>query len=787
MRDAAQRLAARGFRLLPVAGKIAMLEKWPERASIEAEFLDKWWAVKKPPNIGIATGKGSGVFVLDVDPKKGGERALAELEAKHGKLPKTVTAITGSAGFHCYFRHVEGLRNSANQVGNGIDIRADGGYVVAPPSTHPDGGKYAWAPERSPEETPIVDAPEWLVHLAMHGQVVARVTDVSKLGAPVPQGERHRMMVSLAGHLLNYGFDGEMALETLSLFWAKRCEGEPHRGEIERTVKSALQTFERNPPRLGMSAKDCIDISSSEDIGGEIDAIFSKYRHQVVGHPNSTELHRHNSRPEIVLSGALGRNVEALDAVLSQDGKVFHAATGLMELVTDVDGSTKLKQFEALQSRASSLARWYVMKKGDRVEVNPPPDAAHELANVNATGHIKRISGVSNFPALLPGGRYRAQTGLDEETGVFFALDKSLEGLQLPERPALAEACAAVDTLMDPLCDFPFTSERDRAAWLAALLTPLARRAIDGPVPMALFSANLRGSGKSKLCDVISLVVSGSLMPRGAYADDDAEMRKTILAMAIESRAMCLFDNVDRVIGCSSLDAALTGDSVDGRVLGKNVTATVPWKCSLFATGNNLSVRGDTVRRVIRCEISSKDDRPEYRTGFKYPDLFRTVRARRIELLKAALIILKHHFDQGAEMPGHRPAFGSYESWSAVVRGAVLRSMGVDPYEPPAIEEDDEAQAYRHFLVCLKRAGTPLTTKSILEAVEASGSEESVWYGSEEALRQMAQLAPRETLDSVLLGHVLKRFLGRPCSGVGMLQRRTVAARARVFFVGDIG
>jgi putative DNA primase/helicase len=119
-------------------------------------------------NIGIATGTVSDCFVLDIDGKQG-EQTLAELISRHGGLPNTPTAKTGK-GFHYYFRYPRYylVRNLAGKdvKGNpmpGIDLRGDGGYVVAPPSIHPSGAEYEWLV--SPWDAPLAEAPLWLIDL----------------------------------------------------------------------------------------------------------------------------------------------------------------------------------------------------------------------------------------------------------------------------------------------------------------------------------------------------------------------------------------------------------------------------------------------------------------------------------------------------------------------------------------------------------------------------------------------------------------------------------------------
>src|SRR5262249_12553200 len=108
-------------------------------------------------NIGVATGKPSGIFVVDVDGVDA-EAELRKLEAQHGALPPTIEVIT-ARGRHVYFKMPAApIRNSAGKLGPGLDIRATGGYVLAPPSIHPTGRRYEWSVDCA---SAIADAPTW--------------------------------------------------------------------------------------------------------------------------------------------------------------------------------------------------------------------------------------------------------------------------------------------------------------------------------------------------------------------------------------------------------------------------------------------------------------------------------------------------------------------------------------------------------------------------------------------------------------------------------------------------
>jgi hypothetical protein len=110
----------------------------------------------------VRTGATSGIFVLDVDVRHRGGDSLDKLTMKHGRLPRTLTARTPSGGWHFYLAWpgVE-IRNSAGSLDDGLDIRAEGGYVAAPPSVIPRVGVYRW----EQGSTHVAAAPAWLVRL----------------------------------------------------------------------------------------------------------------------------------------------------------------------------------------------------------------------------------------------------------------------------------------------------------------------------------------------------------------------------------------------------------------------------------------------------------------------------------------------------------------------------------------------------------------------------------------------------------------------------------------------
>lgn len=149
-------------------------------ASKDPDRISEWWSWDSP-NVGIATGAVSGVGILDVDGKKGADE-LAKLEAEHGPLPRTPVARTGRDEFsrHVYFKDREDAPfPSKTAIRPGLDLRGDGGYVVAPPSLHASGRRYEW--DVSPEEAPFAHAPDWLISLIKKPKQSTGSADLPKL------------------------------------------------------------------------------------------------------------------------------------------------------------------------------------------------------------------------------------------------------------------------------------------------------------------------------------------------------------------------------------------------------------------------------------------------------------------------------------------------------------------------------------------------------------------------------------------------------------------------------
>ncbi len=258
---AARCYRGQGWSVIPIgAGSKRPLVRWEEyeyRLPTEEE-IQRWFRSWPDAGVAVVTGSISGLVVVDVDLRHGGEASLRALEHVHGALPSTVEALTGGGGRHLYFAHPgRPIRNQV-AVAPGIDLRGDGGYVVAPPSVHPSGRRYAWVAGRAPEETSLAPLPAWLLHeVTAEGRVghpLGYWRDLVRSG--VGEGERNNTIASLTGHLLWHGVQPEVALELLLCWNRVRCRPPLPDDEVARTVESITRLHQRHeavPERAGPS------------------------------------------------------------------------------------------------------------------------------------------------------------------------------------------------------------------------------------------------------------------------------------------------------------------------------------------------------------------------------------------------------------------------------------------------------------------------------------------------------------------------------------------------------
>lgn len=219
-------------------------------ATVDEHTITKFFLKYPDAGIGLATGSASGILVIDVDNKnnKDGNVALRKLEEELGGLPETKTATTPSGGRHLYYKDPGGISSGTDKLGSGVDVKADGGYVVVPPSHD----LYKWADRGSVEPLPqswvarlhSVEAPQAHSHAnpAAGTELVAAALAVIPNGASVSWGEWNRVGMATFRSTGGSG-EGFRAFDAWSAKW-------PHYNAHH--TRRRWETYRRSPPdRIG--------------------------------------------------------------------------------------------------------------------------------------------------------------------------------------------------------------------------------------------------------------------------------------------------------------------------------------------------------------------------------------------------------------------------------------------------------------------------------------------------------------------------------------------------------
>lgn len=256
--QAALAYAQAGWSVIPMApGSKQPLLAWREfqERRAAAEEIRAWFKRWPDANIAVVTGAISGLVVIDIDPRHDGEASLQILESEIGPIPSTVEAQTGGGGRHLYFAYPGRTIRNRTALRPGIDLRADGGVIVLPPSLHPSGGRYAWAEGHAPNQAEAAPLPpRLLAELASDEQHPGHPLIYWRelVAAGVGEGERNNTIASLAGHLLWHDVDADVVAEMLVCWNQVRCRPPLSQEEVLRTVGSIAKLHQRRSGALSL-------------------------------------------------------------------------------------------------------------------------------------------------------------------------------------------------------------------------------------------------------------------------------------------------------------------------------------------------------------------------------------------------------------------------------------------------------------------------------------------------------------------------------------------------------
>lgn len=233
-----------------------MFSAWPTEATSNTEQLKEWWARWPESNLALATGRESGVVVLDFDGEEGLKTADM-LRARYGAWPETLAARSGGGGLHIFFRAPENfeLRSGSGVLGPRGDMRGEGGGLILPPSRHASGNRYEWWNGRGPGDVTLAELPEQLAkeihdalrsgHPIIGGRASHKIAERCELPDVIGEGRRNDLMFRFASDLWQWaGADKESVLHELLETNKARCRPPMEDHEI-RDIWRRATSYER--------------------------------------------------------------------------------------------------------------------------------------------------------------------------------------------------------------------------------------------------------------------------------------------------------------------------------------------------------------------------------------------------------------------------------------------------------------------------------------------------------------------------------------------------------------
>jgi hypothetical protein len=249
-------------------------------ATTDDETIRRWWSMWPAANIGLATGAESGLVVVDIDPRHGGTESITELQNSYGKFTDRVYAATGGGGWHLLFSHpgvrignIQSTPDRPGKLGQGVDVRGDGGYIVAAPSLHASGKVYEW--KVSPT-VGLPDMPAWLVHILTEQRQASPAFAVE---GQITEGQRDNTLASFAGTMRRRGMSEASIFAALQIE-NERCNPPLPAQDITRISKSISRYDPADPalvqPEIRDEGERPDGIYFVSEIADRIDALYEK-------------------------------------------------------------------------------------------------------------------------------------------------------------------------------------------------------------------------------------------------------------------------------------------------------------------------------------------------------------------------------------------------------------------------------------------------------------------------------------------------------------------------------
>lgn len=599
-----------------------------ENGSTDEGRIRLWWDRFPDANIGIVCGARSRLVIIDVDPRNDGVRP--------SNLPDTVQCMTGSGGSHDYYLVGDGDEIPRGRVfDEGVDFKAAGGMVVAPPSLHTSGNRYEWEASGHPDDIEPVRMPEWLREVGQG----TKAREAPALASPdgIESGSRNSTLTRAAGALRRQGANEATIAAALQSINVSECIPQLPESEVAAIARSVTRYAPEPAAEPEKDRRPALTSGSH--------SLFNE-----AGDPTTIEVREDDFARDVLAKLAPG-------TLYRRGGVAGRLAGGAFRPVKPEEMVLVVAAEIALESRKLSKPRGSKAAPTESRKFEPctVPRAALVRAMAGTSASVRDLKRMVPYPVYA--NFELVGPGWHEDSGTLCSYPERLNALP-----------AAPEVIDDLLIDWPWATEADRQNAISMLFTIMLRPSISGNVPMFMVEASLERTGKTKLAgDLVGRLFLGKPTPAMQLAEREEEIDKRILAALMEGSPIMNLDNLGRRVTSPALAALLTSEWYTGRKLGASENLTLRNEMVLIGTGNNVAASAEIAKRIVPIRLHPPTSTPEARTDFVHPDLIGFIAANRSRILGTLAGLIDAWLAAGS--PGSPKRLGGYENWASVVGG----------------------------------------------------------------------------------------------------------------------
>jgi putative DNA primase/helicase len=435
---------------------------------------------------------------------------------------------------------------------------------------------------------------------------------------------------------------------------------------------------------------------------------------------------------------------------------------------------------ESITDHLARVADW--QKFDGRSKKMVPADPSRSVAEIilsrDGEWRFKELAGVIGTPTLRPDLSLLSVPGHDEATALW--LGEPPEMPDVPLKPTRAQAEEALALLIGLLRDFSFETEADRSVALSILMTPIVRGAMPC-APLHAVRAPTPGTGKSYLVDLAAALSTGQPCPVISPHPEEKELEKRLGAALLDGQSLVSIDNLNGALSGDALCQMVDRPLVQVRPLGVSKLVRIENKHTIFATGNNLHLVGDIVRRTIVCTLDTGMERPETRKFSS--NAVAAVLADQGRYVAAVLTIVLAYKE--ADFPNQRQDFASFDQWSKIVRSPLIWLGCADPVATTetARAEDPILSTLSAVMIAWRDSvglDKPLSAGDLKACADLPAYPEL-----HAALLSVA--GDRSTIDTRRLGQWLGKYKGRIVGGLKFEAQEDNHAKQKVWVLKSAG